>query len=697
MAKSIHDNLSFGLGDVPRLHDSCFITGKIIQINKNSNSADVHTDKYGRVNNVDIHYHCDGYTTTEYGYTAFSEEDDVKILCFGARSALNTPDMKIVGFMDGDLRQCVQPALLYVRGEPEKKMEVKYAAPIPPATDTPMFADNDVIICEDWAGRIRKADNNEQSRTGTIYGDIDGCYPEDEFGAVPVFGGDVTSLNKAEIRTCYKRHFADLYEIDEISSGEIFEKITLEKSDRIISPIEFPPHSDVSCKSVAYNQSWFKTYDYMTVAIFISSPDGRAAFEKWSVAATYLGEQVLFPDGSRQHGEYNVSTIRSDGSRMMLYKGFDIWKESGDYFLGIASDNGTLEIFRYDEKHNKFELTESYDSGARTAYSQNAAIAGKDLLRLVGYEKRKRYWCDIPIGYDGYYVENNDQAYLVPNPGPGRILDCLFNQVTGDFYYYFCPAPYSEFKPPSRYSVFQGAETYYNHPYYCTKDMDGSYSGEGCKGLPFIGIAEPILLTRYNVPAIGYYGDSSSPDGHSAATNRVWLENIRTERVLGDVQIAGQRYDQGKIITSSGATAVYRNGQLQGVMTSFANKITIENAKQIVLLRWMWSAGGGCAYEISDSEYIIKDGGAFLDTEHAMSFVNGDSDIVSASSAFPHDLGWTAILKHGTDRKDRAVKAMVIYNGNSRFMMTGSGVKQFDDKFSKRRRFFTTINLKRKP
>lgn len=710
---SPHDNIDFPLPDIIKLHDSCFITGTIIEIHKSDNSADVLTSKYQRVNKVKFHYHCDGYSTPEYAYTAFKEEDNVKILCLGARGSTSTPDMKIVGFVEGDLRQCAQPVLLYVYGDPENKLSVSYPPPIPPATDTLMFNDGDLAYCDDWAGTLRKVKNASDSKSGALYGNIDGCFQKvpDEFAPpIMIAGGNVSSNNPATVTECLKRHFKKLYKADEVWSGCSLEKLTIDEEDdiEINSPVEFSAsgHSDVICSGTPHNREWHKTYDEMTVAAYISYPEKQPFNEYWAVSATYLGKQVIMP-GGESYGGYPTRFMKPDASFQRFYLGFDVWRENDTYYIGVANDDGDLTILEYDKKKNLMKIVESYPTTAKTAYmtlkqEQNSANVGKDLLRLVGYAKRKRWWCDIPTGYDGYWVEEKDKTQLVPNPtegiGSGAIIDCLFNQVTEEFFLCVYPIKKITSQPPQAYSEFKGAETYYAYPLFCTVSLAGVRSS-GCEVKYFLGKAVSINVSSFNVPIIAYYG-SDGGGGVTSADNWVFIENVRRTHEFGMVVVSGYNYDQGKVYTVGGSKTGYVN-EVQSGSYSF-QKIISENGCEIRLVKWMWNATGGFSHQVSRNDYVINDtdfaSGYSLNNDNIALSSYGDSAVLGAASPFPHDLGWEAILKHGKDRRENDVAAMVVYNGEagSNFIMDQYGIKNYSNNHLKNRRFFTTIPLKRK-
>ncbi len=115
-----HDYIEFGLDIVP-LFDTTMIDGTIIEIDRLNNQADVETTVYGRIT-APFFYHCLHENTVEYGHQAFSEDDEVVLLCESARSKA-TPEIQIVSFADG-LKPCEAPCVVFRCGKSPDFFEV---------------------------------------------------------------------------------------------------------------------------------------------------------------------------------------------------------------------------------------------------------------------------------------------------------------------------------------------------------------------------------------------------------------------------------------------------------------------------------------------------------------------------------------------------------------------------------------------
>lgn len=93
-----HEYIEYGLNDVTELFDSEVLSGQIIEIYQDDDTADVEVSGYGRQNSVPVFYHCQGKENTDGGSAAFSEDDSVLILKQGN-------DFYVIGFTDG-LKPC---------------------------------------------------------------------------------------------------------------------------------------------------------------------------------------------------------------------------------------------------------------------------------------------------------------------------------------------------------------------------------------------------------------------------------------------------------------------------------------------------------------------------------------------------------------------------------------------------------------
>jgi len=92
---SIHESFEYPVNEITELFNTSMITGVIITVDHENNTADVEIDGLGAVPAIPIHYHCEGATTVDDGHLAFADDDEVLIW------AKSLHEMKIVGFPDG--------------------------------------------------------------------------------------------------------------------------------------------------------------------------------------------------------------------------------------------------------------------------------------------------------------------------------------------------------------------------------------------------------------------------------------------------------------------------------------------------------------------------------------------------------------------------------------------------------------------
>jgi hypothetical protein len=104
MARS-HEKIEYGINEVKNLFNASVMTGVIIEVNYDTDKADVEIDGLGRVNSVPIFYHCENETTTSQGSTAFEENDNVYILNEKGVVSPRISELKVIGFVGG-LKTC---------------------------------------------------------------------------------------------------------------------------------------------------------------------------------------------------------------------------------------------------------------------------------------------------------------------------------------------------------------------------------------------------------------------------------------------------------------------------------------------------------------------------------------------------------------------------------------------------------------
>jgi|GEM_PF-6664021 len=119
---NVHDYIDFETSELPKMLDTAIISGQIIEIDRLQNQADVETAEYGRITDVPFFYHCHLSQTVEDGHQAFEDNDEVVLLCEGAKTN-KTPEIKIVSFSN-ELKSCETPCVVFRCGKAPDTYEV---------------------------------------------------------------------------------------------------------------------------------------------------------------------------------------------------------------------------------------------------------------------------------------------------------------------------------------------------------------------------------------------------------------------------------------------------------------------------------------------------------------------------------------------------------------------------------------------
>lgn len=97
MAANKHQHIKFGMSEVKELVNTRVVNAVIIEIDMENNTADIETNRWGRVDDVPFFFHCGGEETVDHGHEAFYEDDPVLVMCINQRENPDSvPTMKIV-------------------------------------------------------------------------------------------------------------------------------------------------------------------------------------------------------------------------------------------------------------------------------------------------------------------------------------------------------------------------------------------------------------------------------------------------------------------------------------------------------------------------------------------------------------------------------------------------------------------------
>jgi len=338
---------------------------------------------------------------------------------------------KVIGFKE-EPTAC-QNSLLVVKGNPEEYLDISLI-------DSTNFIDGESVTCDDGGnGNISKATSTR------LYGQFLLCWEN-------VIHGD-SSGAKATISAAYEKYFERTY-----STKEIFESYYANFPNflEIVSPIEVFPMSQVPSGQgivTAGRKTWFKTLDDVVFCAFTHYPAGLIGplSEKWSVAISYKNNIISWkPYGGNYFPEsgYMRATCKNSSACIEAehftdtHIGFDLWEDSGEYYVGIISDqNETLRVFKLNKDTLTMEFQWQYQSQVRSTYwDEEEGDAPYAWVRLIGYGysggENYTYWCALERSYI-YYKENMNTGDITEydlgdysSLHPGYISDALWNPIT---------------------------------------------------------------------------------------------------------------------------------------------------------------------------------------------------------------------------------------------------------------------------
>lgn len=109
-----HEKIVYGIDEVKELFDASVMIGTIVNVDYETDKADVEVVGSGLISDIPIFYHCPESSVIEGGSAAFAEDDNVYILSREGR--VSAANLKIVGFVDG-LKLCGGFRIKLTRGD----------------------------------------------------------------------------------------------------------------------------------------------------------------------------------------------------------------------------------------------------------------------------------------------------------------------------------------------------------------------------------------------------------------------------------------------------------------------------------------------------------------------------------------------------------------------------------------------------
>jgi hypothetical protein len=101
-----HEQIVYDIDEVKELFDASVMTGTIVSVDYDNDTADVNIGELGLISDIPIFYHCEGSNTVVGGSAAFYEDDGVYVLNKNGRLNPSTSDLQVVGLVAGLANCC---------------------------------------------------------------------------------------------------------------------------------------------------------------------------------------------------------------------------------------------------------------------------------------------------------------------------------------------------------------------------------------------------------------------------------------------------------------------------------------------------------------------------------------------------------------------------------------------------------------
>ncbi|NJL60189.1 MAG: hypothetical protein HC887_11690 [Desulfobacteraceae bacterium] len=565
-------------------------------------------------------------------------------------------------------------------GDPKELLVVH-----PDAYDPPkLFQAGDSLTCSDGGYGTAEDVITESSDVRLLGETVVKCWD----GTVASSGGATGTVS-----ACYENHYTDSYGIRKVTASGIGTALRSRRDSAdyggaVWGPADFSSQaSDTGCETGMGSDSWSKTYDDVTITAY---EFGDASDRQWSVAATYQGGSVKI-GGSQSCPVFSAAYHLHNGTRIILHKGFDVWKEGDDYYIGVCGDReAKMYVYRLDRTDGDFRLAGTWQSQQKDYVT---VPSGDDRVRLVGYGKRKMIWC--AYGFSSKYRTEEEGVASETDLGDGTIYNGLWNPVERKEYMYFVPQyPKTEVLDNSLTSRFIEAHNYYSEPYYCSKYWNGNYDGDGCAGRIFYGTPERHQVSSvWGTVTITLYMPLSG--GSGANFYNCWTQNyiIRPsfvgKDIYGEVLIGGKSYEQGVNTTTKGGRVAFSNTRMLDYSYSSQYSWCEPGAVITELSEWQFDISG-IAVRTRTNNFVGSASGSGADRQECVRQKDTQGNYVwSEQTAGDSDIlgrEWKAVLLHGTDHNGYDVSPMIVYN--SGLIKISLGQKNVYNDVSRARVFF---------
>jgi hypothetical protein len=594
-----------------------------------------------------------------------------------------------------------------------------------------VFEPGEQIECgDDGYGTISTIADGSASLLQTLYGSFIHCFEGILTG--------LTSLATGTIDSCYRRHFADLYEHRELID------LAMEEADdkyNIFSALDNTPASEIAYTNtdITIRREWTKVYDSFTVGTFAYVDRSGTGMEVWGATASFEGQAISW-DGGSFYGPF-IREVRRNVYEVITRQGinthigWDVWTTEDDegnvdYYCGLIGDQEeTLRIFRLDQSNLAMIETVTYESQVRMEkyFVHDGQNWHMKYGRILGYgyiqadDEHVVYWGRPGRSDPYYYKEIINTGEIIEYDlsdlqatSPGELVTALWNPIKRELYVIV-----DSLTGPSTLGLAGELTVEFRavrmaHPsagIICHWYMDGTinynYSiswscadrDEGFDSSPCTIYTSDSGI-EYEQPAYCAHRPEGMPNTYFFGTR--WGCTLHLPQVAtyqGRMLIDGKRYYKGNVVLYTvkhgsayiGAGSVGEGcclaGETEATFSSSTGECRPYSVRRYDFQKWLWVNDlKGLTYELLRDSQKQTDPDASGDISCVWeddweTLQEGNTTILKAADdSFPYDTGWTSILLSGQDRNENDWSGSVIYKdlaGDEGYFMVAQNMKHY--------------------
>lgn len=704
-----HERIRHDL-DVRETTDLCVLTAMIIHVHPGEDCADIMLPPaHGgdRVDRVPIHYHCQRSMTVRGGWSAFQDDMVVVVIKRWHRQG-SRAGYVIVSPADG-LTECRKSVMFMAGADYAEAIEVE-VDPKPELREEPWaFAAGDSVSVEggsatvsalgSQAGKRAIVHQWETTPENVLVGDFSPAFWESERR---IFGPNAIG----RIKAAWRYHYATPRAL--VPPRVVFSGFSLDEYEgewSIPHPFDAQePGADNSAggdTAPPVATTWAKTHGDVTVVAARWRPVGEL-LPRWGIAATYMGEPILFPGGQRMFGDIPAGSFAGMPPAVVMHHlGFDVWMTGETYRISMSAQGADFATFVWTLDPATLMLTLESDErpGAGLVAHEQWSI---EWVRLVGLDRETPYYCRFNRSF--YWRGNGGEVVDFPGWAIRAIMWDPVRRI---------PEVWRKSAPEQRavrraYVLGIGKSNYYPPPYACAVYADG-YSGYNCRNLTFNpgGPASVDVTHGGETVTLGYgsgviHGGSGMAIGY-IRTHYHWfstssgLETDYEDHVVGSAKTV----DGGTKFRFSGGRTnldIHGSGSPQwGIGFVEGRFCTAEDVMAIDDVQWIFDPAATPAGthiqremtgDIPDESSDAGPNDTTCEWGEWEEIAFGRDAIVECASGWPYDR-WKAILLGGRDCRGGSLTPAVVYSNGVVVTATGH-VIEGDAAAGRRQVFFST-------